>query len=215
MKRAGRPNNAWLIQSLAVPAAAQARFQITPFGGGMVFASDLSDKFSTSEADFTGQTLNNSVALGVHGGLRFGSIAVEGTVAYAPATMVTISDIELDDNVQIAVFSDQHVLILGGNLLFYLPRSSPFVEFFFTGGAGIKRYSQADPFEGWEEGESDPTFDVGAGLQLAVSPSASVRIDLRDYISSFDPDGESSDVLAKKTQHDFLIGFGITFHPGG
>lgn len=199
-----------VLSASAAPGAAQARFQVTPFGGGMVFASDLSDAFSLGDIDFEGQTLNNSVALGVHAGVRFGSIAVEGTVAYAPATMVSISDAEFDQDVKVAVFSDQDVLILGANALFYLPRSSPFFEFFLTGGGGIKKYSQADPFGGWEDGASDPTFNLGAGLQLAVSPTVSMRIDLRDYISSFDPGGG----LEKKTQQDILIAAGVTFHPG-
>jgi len=204
-----------VLSAAAVPAAAQARFQITPFGGGMIFASDISDEFFIGDVGFSGQTLNNSIAFGAHGGLRFGQIAVEATVAYAPATMVTFSEAEISDEVQLAVFSDQSVMILGANVLYYLPQSSPFVEIFLTGGGGIKRYSEEDPFGGWESGESDPTFDVGAGLQLAVSPSLSVRIDLRDYISTFDPDGPDSDELATKGQNDILLGFGLTFHPGG
>ena len=203
------------LSAAAVPAAAQARFQITPFGGGMIFASDLSDEFFIGDVGFSGQTLNNSIAFGVHGGMRFGQIAVEGTVGYAPATMVTFSDEEISDEVQLAVFSDQSVLILGANLLYYLPQSSPFIEIFLTGGGGIKRYSEEDPFGGWDAGESDPTFDVGAGFQLAVSPSMSVRIDLRDYISTFDPDGPDFEELPTKSQHDILLGFGLTFHPGG
>jgi hypothetical protein len=202
------------LSAAAVPAAAQARFQITPFGGAMIFASELSDPFPASDPVYSAQTMNNSIAFGAHGGLRFGQFAVEATVAYAPATMVTFEEDQPSDEVQLAVFSDQAVMILGANLLYYLPQSSPFIELFLTAGGGIKRYSEADPFGGWDDGESDPTFDVGAGFQLAVSPSMSVRIDLRDYISTFDPDVNGEE-LATKSQHDILLGFGLTFHPGG
>ena len=190
------------------------RGQISPFAGGVIFTNDLSGSFPLSnDINVEGQTLNNSVAFGASAGVRFGSLAVEATLAYAPTTMVNLTAIDLG-SLEIAVFNDQKILIATADVLFYIPQTSPFVEFFVIGGAGLKRYGTADPFEGWEAGEADVTFDVGAGLEFAVSPSMSARLALRDYISTFDPDGPDFDGLDTQLQNDILWSAGLTFRLG-
>lgn len=203
--------------ALATPVMAQSQFQITPLGGGMIFMSDVADDFdSGANFRFTGQSLNNSVAFGVQTGVRFGSLAVEGAFIFVPSSLVTQTDAALTGDATIAVFSDEDVLIFGGDLLYYLPRSSPFFEFFLAGGAGIKLYKQADPLGGWEDNMSDITFDVGAGFEFAVSPTLSIRLQVRDYISTFDPidairDNPNAIDLDTKLQNDILWSAGLTF----
>ena len=87
--------------------------------------------------------------------------------------------------------------------------------FFVTAGAGIKQYRAADPFGGWEENEVDISGYAGIGMELVVAPSASVRLQFRDYISTFDPDGPDFDQLETQSQHDIVLAMGFVFRVGG
>lgn len=215
-----------LMIGIAVPVAAQdgAQFQITPFAGGVAFTQDLAD---ITEAGlglpFVRQSLTNSGAFGTHVGVRFGQLAVEGTVGFAPTTLVTPSSepVESTENgveAEIGVTQDQTVLLLGGSVLYYLP-VNPFLEAYLAGGVGAKNYTEADFFGGWDAGETDLGFNLGAGLELAVSRSVGVRLDVRDWVSTFDAFANQRDqdpdeeIVESETQHDIFWNIGLRIRP--
>ena len=192
-------------------AAAQgAEFELSPFVGGAFFLSDLSParNGTVGAATVNGLIQSNETSFAVGGrvGLSFGAVAVEGTFAYIPTEIATVGDVTHS--------ADQGILLLGADVL--LKKAvSPFFGVFAAGGVGIKSSSADDPFEelqlqplGFSSG-TDFMFDVGGGIWLDLFPSAALRFDVRDYISSFEVLGETT------TQHDLLITAGLSWRPAG
>jgi hypothetical protein len=192
-------------------AAAQgAEFEITPFIGGAFFLSDLgparNGTLGAATVNDLVQSNNNSFAIGGRVGLSFGVVAIEGTFAYVPTEIATVGDV--------THAADQSIILAGADVL--LKKAvNPFFGLFAAGGVGIKSSSADDPFEelqlqplGFSAG-TDFMFDVGAGIWLDLFPSAALRFDVRDYISSFDVLGVST------TQHDLLVTAGLTWRPAG
>lgn len=194
---------------LALPnvVSAQARVEVTAFAGAAVFASDLTDVFG---GDQIVQSLDNAIAFGAHVGARFSSFSIEGTAAIVPTDLISESAA-----LGVAPSVSQTVLMLGVDVLYDLGGEA--FEPFLAAGVGIKSYSADDPLSppGFESG-IDPAFNIGVGGRLWITESAAIRIDLRDYISTFDafdliPDsGEDA-----KLQNDLLLTVGISFTSGG
>lgn len=195
----------------AVPAEAQ-RFDGTVFAGAAFMTQDLSDEFTVDTGDGTIRTAvqahENGLAVGAHLGVRWDRFAVEGSVAWVPTKLTTRID-GLED-----VTDDQTILMLSANVLYDL-YSGSFFDVFAAGGVGVKSYSADDSGGGFEAG-SDAMFNAGLGARMAISPSLSLRLDARDYISSFDAfeSIEGSDQSAK-TQHDILVTIGLRYYPAG
>jgi hypothetical protein len=186
--------------------SAQARFEITPFAGAFLPLTDLTDAFGT---DRVVQSHASAVAFGAHAGVRSGALSFEGTFAYVGTSL----DSE-GSNVTIA--EDQTILMFGGSVLYNIEMSR-FMEFFFAGGLGLKSYSADDPLSppGFEAGSSI-MYNAGGGLRHFISPTMAIRLDLRDYMSSFDAfELTPASDLGAKMQHDLLLTVGLSFVLGG
>lgn len=106
-------------------------------------------------------------------------------------------------------------LALTGVLLYKLPL--PGISPFFGAGAGIRRHSfdnfQSLPTQlqdglGGESESSDFTGEITVGVKLGLIPGADVRVEARDYLSSFSPvsgDGVFQNDLV------LLAGLGFSF----
>ena len=193
------------------PLSAQGPdLELSGFVGASLFLSDLSPgrdaTFGTSTVQDLIQYHESSFAVGGRLGVDLGPVTVEGTVAYFPTEITTEGNTTFS--------SDQTILLFGADLL--LEKDvSPFLGLFLAGGVGMKTYSSDDPFpeiglspSGFESG-SDVMFDVGGGLRLGLFQSAAIRLDVRDYISSFEVAG------ASEMQHDLLVSVGLSWRPTG
>lgn len=213
----------------APPLAAQVDFEFTAFGAGAVFVTDVVEPFTTTGGLQTnGESFTNSVGLGAAVTARFRDFGVEGTLAFVPTSVVfrlAAADIGLPQTAELAIVDEQNLLIFGLNGLYYLPGTSPFVQFYVAAGLAGKRYGNADPLGGWNAGMADLGGSLGGGLNFAISPGMSIRLDARDYVTSFDAydalDATTRESLAlegwpveSRIQHDILITFGLTVRPG-
>ena len=181
------------------------------FAGGAFMTSDLSDEFivdTGSRLERASQSHDNGLALGARVGLRWTALSLEGAITVVPTKLVT--RLETSPNVS----DDQTILILGGNAL-YSFTSGRFLELFVTAGGGVKSYSADDPGGGFDSG-IDAMVNFGGGAHLFVTPNMAIRVDLRDYVSSFDAFANipGSDQEAK-TQHDILLTLGLSYRRAG
>jgi hypothetical protein len=186
------------------PAAAVSqegyRFQITPFVGRGVFSSNLTDAFFVLDDNgnpvlFDDAELESALALGLHAGVRRGRFAFEGTFSYVGTDFSGHSEFE-------SVSFDTNVLLYTGSFLYYFENPGG-VEPYLLLGAGGKHY---DPDV--EDGGSvtDFTVDAGFGVAFPLPYGLGLRLEMRDYVSSFDPGFEGVD---SKKQHDLQLTAGI------
>lgn len=62
------------------------------------------------------------------------------------------------------------------------------------------------------KGGTDVGFVMGVGLQYSVGASLAVRADLRDYITSYDPEvADTGSFYQSRTQHDLMFNVGLDF----
>lgn len=84
--------------------------------------------------------------------------------------------------------------------------SSSLVEPYFAVGGGLRRIS-VDAIAGPEvESSTDPTATLAGGIRIeGIGPGLMMRVEIRDFISSY----ESPATGDSKLQNDFAISFGI------
>ena len=121
---------------------------------------------------------------------------MEGTLAYAP------SSFEGTSTLGPTLSEDMNLLMYGLSLLYTIPSDNPLMEVFLASGIGAKTHS---PSEG--DAQTNALGNVGLGLRVWLSPSMALRFEGRDYISSFDGEGESS------LRNDLLFSVGLSFSP--
>lgn len=211
--REGRSVVTLLISLLVLPpspARAQAGFDGSVFAGGAFFLADLAP-----EVNGLTRSHENGVAFGARAGARWPRFTLEGEFSYVPTKVAvkTSDGFEATEN--------QNLTIFGVNALVNFPLSLQW-EAFLGAGAGLKSYTALDPttkignFSAGFEGGSDFTFNVGGGFRLWVHDQWNVRLDVRDYISTFDAfDLTSSKGEMTQTQHDLLLTLGLSWVPGG
>jgi hypothetical protein len=187
-------------------AAAQTipvEVEVTPLVGGMLFLTDLPREFEMTGADgaavrMSGLELNDAVVFGGRAGLRFADrFGVGATVLYSPTTATASTGTETD----VGVWS------YGVDLSYHASSPSPLARPFLVGGVGAKTYD----FDGMDA-RSHFMWNVGAGVDVALHPKASLRLEARDYMSYFDPEIAGMD---SELQHDLALSAGLSFRLGG
>lgn len=172
--------------------------EITPMVGGALFLGDLPSSFEwTADGEpvvVTGAEVEESLALGGRAALRVSErLGIGGTVLYSPATLTSGSGAEADLGVWMyGLDVSYHALAAGA-------RARPFV----VGGVGGKTYD----LEGFDT-ETDLMWNAGAGVDVALHPRASLRLEARDYMSLFDPELS----LDEEIQHDLALTVGLNFN---
>ncbi|MEE9245288.1 MAG: outer membrane beta-barrel protein [Gemmatimonadota bacterium] len=111
---------------------------------------------------------------------------------------------------------DARVIALSADVLYEIFRA-PFTPFAIhvLGGLGLLNrggdfFEDSEGFLGTIDGGTDPTFVLGAGFRYGLSPQWGLRLDFRDYISSYRQSLEDQD-LDSELQNDFLISAGIEY----
>jgi hypothetical protein len=177
--------------------------ELTPVVGGMLYLGELPQEIQLTATDgsavrLSGQELDHSVVFGGRAALRFADrFGVGATVLYSPTTASGSSGAETD----VGVWS------YGLDASYHLGTPSPLVQPFLIGGAGAKTYD----FDGMDAVHHF-MWNVGAGVDVALHPRASLRLEARDYMSLFDPEIAGVD---DEIQHDLVLSAGLSFRLGG
>lgn len=187
------------------------------FGGAAIPTADLVDVFVQQVGAFslgheTGWTAGGR--LGVWPSSRFG-LEVEG--AYV-ASDVEIVGVAPSGAANVSVDANLFLGSLSGVYAFLAPPLEA-VALYVSGGVGFVSRNGA-VFDAL-----DDTFDVGGvvglGLRYGVGPGWRVRVDVRDYISSFKDGGLDAELIdaggtGAQLQNDILISAGVEvfFTPG-
>jgi hypothetical protein len=176
--------------------------EVTPLVGGMLFLTDLPREFEMTGADgavrMSGLELNDAAAFGGRAGLRFADrFGVGATVLYSPTTATASTGTETD----VGVWS------YGLDLSYHASSPSPLARPFLVGGVGAKTYD----FDGLDA-RSHFMWNVGAGVDVALHPKASLRLEARDYMSLFASEIAGID---DELQHDLALSAGLSFRLGG
>lgn len=171
--------------------------------GGVFFLSDVQVPPQFEEA-VESTSFDDAFFLGLETGYRLDDRwEIEGSFLVAPESGFTaISTTGLG-----ARFSTE-IVYLAGNLIRYLDDSGarPFLS------ADLGTRSQ-DVF-GLFGGASNFAFagNVGGGVAVVTSPEFSLRLWVKDYVSSFDELEEEFENGEASVQHDLLLGAGAAFH---
>lgn len=189
-------------------AAQRLGVSVSAFGGALVPTSDLIDEGSGDDVRNFG--LQTGWTAGGRGTLWVGPrLAVEAEGSYASSNMdvldrqggIVIADTTLSANVFYASVNLQYLIID--------PPLTP-LSVHVSGGVGVVGRG-GDAFDFFDSA-TDIAGAVGLGLRYGVAPNATIRLDLRDYISSFSDEAVES---TSKLQNDLLLSGGIEFQVGG
>lgn len=152
--------------------------------------------------------------IGVWPAARFG---IEGEVVVLPSR----GDLRAaflnpaDDSVSFGILDEKATSTHFGLLLSYAivqPALDPILVY-VSAGVGATRRSGA-LFEDLLELNTgtDVGGVVGLGISYGLSPNMAIRTDLRDYITTYDPEVvDAGDFYTGRTQHDLILSAGIDF----
>ncbi len=189
-------------------AAQNVMISIGGFAGVFVPTSDFVNQ--SSGDDIRKVSMRTGLVAGARAGVWFtGRLAVELEAAYVN------SDMEVFAQEAGSVVSDT---LLGSDMFYgsvnlmysvFDPPLDP-ISIYVAGGVGfIGRGGNA--FEFFSD-QADFAGTLGLGLRYEVSPIVILRLDLRDYISSF---SEQTPGAESKLQNDLLISLGLDVTFGG
>jgi hypothetical protein len=187
----------------AAPALAQLPgIELSPFVGAFVPLTDLVDEGGIN------LTVSQKDALAVGGRVKVkfpGPLGVEGTFLYA------FSDVESDDAGDV-VDVDASVWAASGKLVYTF--GLPMVPVSFNTSGGVALVSHNPDVED-AESETDVGGVVGVGLRLDPPGLLAVRLDVEDYLYSFQAEGEEGDALGdSQFQSDLVVSVGLVFELG-
>ena len=199
----------WLLLAAGVtPASAQRgpSIELSPFAGAVLPAGDLPERFVFSDdvastAEFGGVEFDEALVVGGNAAIWLTSrLGIEGTFAYAPMTLTTTSDGVDAGELDLYTYG-VNVSLRRPSASGPLRRMTPFL----TAGIGGKTYDHGVEDVGVE---TDLMWNVGAGLNVRLTPALALRFEARDYMSSFDPEVATFD---SELQHDVLLTTGLSF----
>lgn len=202
----------WIIPAIAIlalavasPSAAQQpkRIEITAFGGGALFPTELPSSFVlTSDAGagirLDGAEFDAAPAFGLAVGVRPTSrFALELAGTFAP-TQVTATYTDQP------LLADVNLFLVSAGTRLYAPRFTEWLEGYLAAGAGVKIYDY-DLQD--VDSEVDFAMNFGGGLDIRVAPPLRLRLDVRDHLSWLDPALSGFD---SEAQHDVLLTAGLS-----
>jgi hypothetical protein len=163
--------------------------EVTPAVGGTLFLGDLPGDLGEIDDAFT---------VGGRAAVRFADrFGVGATVLYAPTTITSVT----------GASSDLGVWSYGLDLSYHALEPGSMVRPFLVGGVGAKSYD-------FEEADTETQlmWNLGGGIDIAVHPRATLRLEARDYMSYFDTGIAGID---DELQHDLALTAGLSFRLGG
>jgi hypothetical protein len=194
-----------LSAMMVTGAAAQTmpvEVEVTPVVGGMLYLGELPQEFQLPGADggvvrLSGQELDHAVVFGGRAAVRFADrFGLGATVLYSPTTATGSAGAATD----VGIWS------YGLDASYHVATPSPLVQPFLIGGLGAKTYD----FDGMDA-VSHLMWNVGAGVDVALHPRATLRLEARDYMSLFESEMAGMD---DEIQHDLALSAGLSFRLG-
>ena len=187
-----------LMAVLASPLIGQASVGLSVFGGGFIPNGDVPLP-GQAEID-----LSQDAGLIVGGRLnvQFLRLGIEAEAGYAFASVDPIVAEQRD-------FPDATTIFLGSvNLVFIIYQAplSPLSIYVSAGGGLVNR--GGDYFELFED-TTNPAAAVGLGIRFGLGPMAKIRVDIRDYVSSFAPTTLGGIEKPSQLQNDLIATVGL------
>lgn len=194
---------------LGSPLQAQIQVALSPMAGGYIPVADLFERLSLGGGGGGATILNLGQEMGpLFGGriaIRFTRLAIEAEAGYA------LSNLDLPEEVVEAGVDDGASVFLGSlNLLYDIFQAplSPLSLHLSAGGGLVARGGRfLDRFDG----TTSVAGAFGLGARFGLSPLASFRFDMRDYVSSFSPSTLSGLDLGSQIQNDLILTVAIEF----
>lgn len=191
------------LRSLGQDLAEQWEFQ--PFVGLGVFVNGLDNVFRVNEG------------LGVGASVGFignSDVELEGTFVFLPTEILQEPVFALDTPGHFMAedfpVTDVNIYFYHLNLTVNLGEGDQRVRPFITFGGGAITY---DPEEFFPESGTDVMGNVGLGVRTRLSPRTALRVQLIDYISSFD--AFEPTIRGGSFQNDLLFRAGVSLFIGG
>ena len=214
----------WLAAGIANPASGQETptYTIVPWAGVFLPTSDLASE-QNIEQPVSGlpATVTLSQQTGPAFGLR-GSRSLTARLAVELEAFLSLSEIELT-GVRPGIgpltepSRDAYVLVIGADIMYEIFRA-PFTPFavHVLGGAGVVIRGgdffdeEGGFFSGMIDGGTSIAGVAGAGFRYGLSSRFGLRLDVRDYISSYSQTIDGQD-LDSELQNDVVISGGLEF----
>ncbi len=211
----------WLIAA-AHPgiARSQSTYIVGPWAGSYLPTTDL---LSGQNLEQPESGLPATISFGQEAGFAWGirggrtltsRLALEGEFFYSRSN-VALTGVRPGID-QISSTRDASVAALSANVLFEIFRA-PFTPFAIhvLGGVGVvsrsgQFFDDGGGFLGELDSGIDPALVVGGGFRYGLSPMIGLRLDVRDYISSYGLSLEGQE-LDSQLQNDILISGGVEF----
>ena len=189
---------------VATPVTAQeTRLTLTPFAGMLSPTAEVPSRFTVSgDEPYTllDRELEGDQIFGAAAGIRAERVGLELSFGYSPLTFNATR--EGDEAV------DASMLLFTGNGMLYVPTGIEALSPYLSAGVGAKVYrfdlNRAEPTR-------HMTLAVGGGLQYDIFESMGLRLDVRDYISTFEGDGAAE---GDAGMHDLQLSVGLSFSTG-
>lgn len=204
---------AFALSPGTLKAQAPMQFTVSGFGGALIPAGDLVDELISGGVGLL--TIGHKT--GFTGGGRI-AIWPTGKIGIEIEGMIGLSDVELVGVAPAGGFIEEGTfdanIFLGSlNLVFAAikPPLDP-VSVYISGGIGLVSRS-GDAFDGFQD-TSDIAGVLGIGLRYGIAPGFRLRIDAKDYISSFQEkalDEALADLggISSQLQNDVLLTAGV------
>jgi hypothetical protein len=214
-----------VLVALLAPSSlpAQVRVAVSGFGGIYLSTADLFDGVLPTELGSAALKFNQKTGFTVGGRLAVwptSRIGIEAEGAYVGSDVEGNFLVSVGGNLVPRSGTEDANLFLGSINVIYAVIQPPLepLSIYVSGGVGLVSRG-GDGFRVFDD-TSDIAGVAGLGLKYGVAAGTWIRIDLKDYISSFN-EKKFSDIAVDgggaELQNDLLItvSFEFSFTPGG
>jgi hypothetical protein len=178
-----------LTALLATGADAQDRFAVIPYAGYMVFGDILEGPLGTSLSNTNGSIVGAQLSMPVAGPL---ALYINGGLAQSDLSV----GLPLLGGISVG---SSDAWLFDGGLELRVPASGR-LRPVLQAGAGATRYSMRNSLIRTESTNAMGT--LGLGVDLAIAPSAGLRLMVRDHIGRFDfREAVFADIQGRTSHH--------------
>lgn len=185
-----------LLSAQPGPVKSPVRLELSGAAGALVPATDLIDATGTGPA----LSMESTFAIGGNLGVLLpGGFGLEAQALFGPGG-------DFEDEAGEADF-----FAVTGDVIyrFPVPAVGALIQPFLGAGAGFKELSiEGSTRTGLDGDSSDFVANVLLGTYVTIVPGWRIRLEARDYLSSFSPEGTDGE---SNLQNDFVLLGGLAF----
>jgi opacity protein-like surface antigen len=179
-------------QKSRVPVA-----DVTPYAGYMIFGHFIDGPLGTSLTATSGPVYGATLGLAMSP-----NISLVGNFGYSS------SDIKVGlPFIGGITVGSTDVLMYDGGVQLRIPMEKSAVSPFVQAGAGAMRFNISNSV--FKTNATNLAYNVGAGLDYAISPNIGVRVMAKDYIGKFDFKDATQLNFNGKTSNNVALSFGV------